>query len=133
VWDESDVEGLLSAFPYLKQFGISDKRLIYKLDFSGVRFIFLWTGKYDYRSPSSWDATQPAYDARMIELKKWLDEAKTAGTRTGSRNVRLHVRPLDARVIHVMKRGRPPVLRPQLRRNFDVATAFGRPFCYPFC
>jgi hypothetical protein len=81
VWDDSDVEGLLSAFPYLKQFGISDKRLIYKLDFSGVRFIFLWTGKYDYRSPSSWDATQPAYDAQMIELKKWLDEAKTAGTR----------------------------------------------------
>jgi Calcineurin-like phosphoesterase len=81
VWDDSDVEGLLSAFPYLKQFGVSDKRLIYKLDFNGVRFIFLWTGKYDYRSPSSWDATQPAYDAQMTELKKWLDEAKDAGTR----------------------------------------------------
>jgi hypothetical protein len=81
VWDDSDVEGLLSAFPYLKQFGVSDKRLIYKLDFNGVRFIFLWTGKYDYRSPSSWDATQPAYDAQMIELKKWLDEAKATGTR----------------------------------------------------
>jgi hypothetical protein len=48
VWDDSDVEGLLSAFPYLKQFGVSDKRLIYKFDFNGVRFIFLWTGKYDY-------------------------------------------------------------------------------------
>jgi hypothetical protein len=59
VWDDSDVEGLLSAFPYLKKFGISDKRLIYKFDFNGARFIFLWTGKYDYRSPSSWDATQP--------------------------------------------------------------------------
>jgi hypothetical protein len=81
VWDDSDVEGLLSAFPYLKQFGVSDKRLIYKLDFNGVRFIFLWTGKYDYRSPSSWDATQPAYEAQMTELKKWLDEAKAAGTR----------------------------------------------------
>ena len=49
VWDDSDVEGLLSAFPYLKQFGVSDKRLIYKFDFNGARFIFLWTGKYDYR------------------------------------------------------------------------------------
>jgi hypothetical protein len=47
VWDDSDVEGLLSAFPYLKQFGVSDKRLIYEFDFNGVRFIFLWTGKYD--------------------------------------------------------------------------------------
>jgi hypothetical protein len=81
VWDDSDVEGLLHAFPYLKQFGVSDKRLIYKFDFYGVRFIFLWTGKYDYRVPSSWDGTRPDYEAQMIELKKWLDEAKAAGTR----------------------------------------------------
>ncbi len=79
VWDDSDVQGLLSAFPYLKQLGVSDKRLIYKLDFNGVRFVFLWTGKYDYRSPSSWDATRPVYEAQMNELKKWLDEAKAAG------------------------------------------------------
>jgi hypothetical protein len=81
VWDDSDVQGLLSAFPYLKQFGVSDKRLIYKFDFNGARFIFLWTGKYDYRSPSSWEATRPAYEAQMTELKKWLDEAKAAGLR----------------------------------------------------
>jgi hypothetical protein len=81
VWDDSDVEGLLSAFPYLKEFGVSDKRLVYKFDFNGVRFIFLWTGKYDYRSPSSWDANRPAYEAQMQELKQWLDEAKAAGTK----------------------------------------------------
>src|SRR6266436_4179031 len=81
VWDDSDVQGLLHAFPYLKQFGVTDKRLIYKFDFNGARFIFLWTGKYDYRSPSSWDANQPAYEAQMTELKKWLDEAKAARTR----------------------------------------------------
>src|SRR5262249_29313132 len=79
VWDDSDVQCLLSAFPYLKQFGVSDKRLIYKFDFGGARFIFLWTGKYDYRSPSSWDATQPAYEAQMKKLKQWLDGAKAAG------------------------------------------------------
>ena len=28
VWDDSDVQGLLQAFPYLKQFGVSDKKLI---------------------------------------------------------------------------------------------------------
>ena len=81
VWDDSDVEGLLSAFPYLKQFGVSDKRLIYRFDFNGARFIFLWTGKYDYRSPSSWDADRPAYEAQMTQLRQWLDEAKAAGTR----------------------------------------------------
>jgi hypothetical protein len=81
VWDDSDVEGLLTAFPYLKEFGVSDKRLIYKFDYNGVRFIFLWTGKYDYRAPSGWDATRPAYEAQMKELKQWLDEAKANGTK----------------------------------------------------
>ena len=81
VWDDSDVQGLLQAFPYLKQFGVSDKRLIYKFDFGGARFIFLWTGKYDYRSPSEWDAERPQYEAQMKELQQWLDEAKAAGIR----------------------------------------------------
>jgi predicted phosphohydrolase len=81
VWDDSDVRGLLQAFPYLKQFGVSDKRLIYKFDFGGARFIFLWTGKYDYRSPSSWDADRPQFEEQMKELKTWLDEAKAAGIR----------------------------------------------------
>src|SRR5260370_18952978 len=72
VWDDSDVAGLLAAFPYLKQFGVSDKRLIYKFDFNGVRFIFLWTGKYHYRVPWSWAGTRPDYEAQMIEVKKGL-------------------------------------------------------------
>ena len=79
VWDDSDVEGLLAAFPYLKKLGVSDKQLIYKFDYRGARFIFLWTGPYDYRQPSSWVATQPAYDAQIAQLKKWLDEAKSTG------------------------------------------------------
>ena len=79
VWSDSDVEGLLAAFPYLTKYGLSDKKLIYKFDFRGVRFIFLWTGPYDYRQPSGWDATQPVYDAQLTQLKKWLNEAKTSG------------------------------------------------------
>jgi hypothetical protein len=81
VWEDSDVEGLLSAFPYLKKFGVSDKQLIYKFDYQGVRFIFLWTGKYDYRSPSAFNATRPVYEAQMKQLQQWLDEAKSAGTK----------------------------------------------------
>ena len=82
VWDDSDVEGLLASFPYLTQLGVSKERLIYKIDFKGTRFIFLWTGKYDYRSPSAWDATRPVYEAQMKQLRQWLDEAK-ANVKTG--------------------------------------------------
>jgi len=81
VWNDSDVEGLLTAFPYLKQFGVSDKRLIYKFDYNGARFIFLWTGKYDYRAPTAWDATRPVYDEQVKQLTQWLDETKAAGTK----------------------------------------------------
>ena len=81
VWDDSDVEGLLTAFPYLKKFGVSDKQLIYKFDFGGARFIFLWTGKYDYRAPTAWEATRPAFEAQMKQLQQWLGEAKAAGTK----------------------------------------------------
>jgi hypothetical protein len=79
VWADSDVEGLLASFPYLRKLGVSDKQLIYKFDFRGARFIFLWTGPYDYRQPSSWAATQPAYEAQMVQLKKWLDDARSGG------------------------------------------------------
>jgi hypothetical protein len=79
VWDDSDVEGLLTAFPYLKKFGVSDKQLTYKFDFNGARFIFLWTGPYDYRAPTGWSATRPTYEEQMKQLKVWLDEAKAAG------------------------------------------------------
>lgn len=79
VWADSDAEGLLESFPYLRKLGMSEKQLIYKFDYRGARFIFLFTGPYDYRHPSGWDALQPAYDAQMVQLQKWLDEAKAAG------------------------------------------------------
>src|SRR5713101_4629854 len=81
VWDDTDVEGLLASFSYLKKFGVSDKQLTYKFDYNGARFIFLWTGKYDYRDPTGWSATRPAYEEQMKQLKVWLDEAKAAGTK----------------------------------------------------
>ncbi|MGA3210708.1 MAG: hypothetical protein ABSD20_05325 [Terriglobales bacterium] len=81
VWGDTDVEGLLTIFPYLKQLGVSKDKLTYKFDYDGVRFIFLWTGKYDYREPTSWGATRPTYDEQMKELKGWLDEAKANGTK----------------------------------------------------
>jgi len=79
VWEDSDVDGLLASFPYLTKLGLSGKQLTYTFDFRGVRFVFLWTGAFDYRQPSGWEATRPAYEAQMTQLRKWLDEAKSKG------------------------------------------------------
>jgi hypothetical protein len=79
VWEDAGAEGFLTAFPYLEKFGVSDKQLIYKFDYSGARFIFLWTGEYDDRDPSGWVATNPPYEVQMKQLRTWLDEAKTSG------------------------------------------------------
>jgi Calcineurin-like phosphoesterase len=81
VWADPKIEGVLSAVPYLKKLGLSADQLIYKFDYNGARFIYLWTGEYDYRSPSAWDATRPSYEEQMKQLRQWLDEAKSAGTR----------------------------------------------------
>jgi predicted phosphohydrolase len=79
VWGDPNIEGTLAAAPYLKKLGVTPQRLIYTFDFKDARFIFLWTGKYDYRSPSLWDADRPKYAEQMVQLQKWLDEAKAKG------------------------------------------------------
>jgi hypothetical protein len=33
-------------------------------------------GKYDYRSPSQWDADRPKYADQMKLLQQWMDEAR---------------------------------------------------------
>jgi hypothetical protein len=82
VWYDPDVQGFLSAFPYLKQLGVSPEHLIYKFDYNGARFIFLWTGKYEETHPTDWAATRPSYEEQMKQLEQWLDEAKSVGIRT---------------------------------------------------
>jgi hypothetical protein len=82
VWGDPRIEGTLSAVPYLKKLGVTPERLIYKFDYKNVRFIYLWSGKYDYRSPSLWDGDRPKYAEQMAQLRQWLDEAKTRGIRT---------------------------------------------------
>jgi hypothetical protein len=79
VWADSDIEGLLNAFPYLTKMGVSSKNLIYKFDYQGARFIFLWTGKYDNKGPTIWSGTRPEYDEQMEQMKTWLNEAKAKG------------------------------------------------------
>jgi hypothetical protein len=79
VWGDPKIEGVLSAVPYLKKFGVTPENRICKFDFNGARFIFLWTGKYDYRSPSQWDGDRPKYAEQMKQMQQWLDEAKAKG------------------------------------------------------
>ena len=81
VWGDPNIEGVLSAVPYLKKLGVTPERLIYTYDFKGVRFIFLWSGKYDYRSPSLWDADRPKYAEQMQQMQDWLDDARSKGIR----------------------------------------------------
>jgi len=81
VWYDPNVEGFLSAFPYLKQLRVSRDHLIYKFDYNGARFIFLWTGKYEETHPTDWAATRPSYEEQMKQLQQWLDEAKSVGIR----------------------------------------------------
>jgi hypothetical protein len=79
VWGDPKIAGTLSAVPYLTKLGVTPERLVYKFDFKNVRFIFLWSGKYDYRSPSLWDADRPKYAEQMQQLRQWMDEAKAQG------------------------------------------------------
>ncbi|CDM56343.1 hypothetical protein LPU83_0663 [Rhizobium favelukesii] len=79
VWADPKIEGVLTAVPYLKKLGVTPENLIYKFDFKGARFIFLWSGKTDYRSPSLWDADRPKYADQMKQMQAWLDEAKANG------------------------------------------------------
>jgi hypothetical protein len=81
VWDDPKIEGTLNTLPYLRKLGVTPDRLVYKFDFKGARFIFLWSGKYDYRSPSQWDGDRPKYADQIKQLQQWMEEAKTKGIR----------------------------------------------------
>jgi len=79
VWGDPNIEGVLNVIPHIKKLGVTPQFLPYKFDFKGTRFIFLWSGKYDYRSPSLWDADRPKYAEQMKLLQQWMDEAKAKG------------------------------------------------------
>jgi hypothetical protein len=79
VWGDPKIDAVLNAVPYLKKLGVSADKLTYKFDYKGARFIYLWTGKYNYREPTTWGSTRPTYEEQMKELRQWLDEAKAAG------------------------------------------------------
>jgi hypothetical protein len=52
-----------------------------RLDFKGARVVVLWSGKYDYRSPSQWDGDRSKYAERTRQMQQRLNEAKASGIR----------------------------------------------------
>ena len=91
VWADPNIEGLLSAALYLEKLGVGKERRTYRFDYGDARFIFLWGGKYDYRSPSEWTVERPKYAEQMKQMQEWLDEAKADGIRKAFITVRYPV------------------------------------------
>ena len=76
-WHDENISGLLTAMPWLKALGLSDKRRIYALTFRNCRFIFLDTGGYKTASYGEiWAGDYPPFDAQMAFMKKELQAAK---------------------------------------------------------
>ena len=95
VWGDPKIEGVLNAVPYLKKLGVTPDNLIYKFDFKGARFIFLWTGKYDYRSPSQWDGDRPKFAEQMRRMSAVAGRGQGQGHTQGFHHLPLPgVRPV---------------------------------------
>jgi hypothetical protein len=92
------------------------ENLIYKFDFKDVRFIFLWSGKYDYRSPSMWDADRPKY------AEQGAADAAVAGRGQGQR----HPQDLPHLPLPGIRPGalRPHPLRPPSNKSFTPSTSY---------
>ncbi|MEJ2169346.1 MAG: metallophosphoesterase [Desulfobacterales bacterium] len=79
-WHDEKISGLLTAMPWLKALGLSDKRRIYAVRFRNCRFIFLDAGGYKTGSyGEAWTSDYPGFDAQMAFLKKELKAAKETG------------------------------------------------------
>ena len=50
--------------PYSENSALHQKTL-FTIRLPDSRFVYLWSGKYDYRSPSNWDADRPKYEEQM--------------------------------------------------------------------
>ena len=81
VWDDSDVEGLLTAFPYLKKFGVSDKTTHLQVRLPGCSLHLPVDRQIRLSRSVGLDATRPVYEEQMKQLQAWLDEAKATGTK----------------------------------------------------
>jgi hypothetical protein len=79
-WHDDNISGLLTAMPWLKALGLSDKRRIYSVTFRNCRFIFLDAGgsKTGFYG-KTWTSEYPDFGAQMAFLTGELNAAKNTG------------------------------------------------------
>jgi hypothetical protein len=79
-WHDKEISGLLTAMPWLKELGLSDKERIYSVTFQNCRFIFLDSGESNKGSDrTEWTSKYPAFKAQMQFLTEQLEAAKKTG------------------------------------------------------
>jgi len=79
-WEDENINGMLTALPWLKKLGLSEDRRIYSVPFRNCRFIFLDSGGSNKGSYSdAWTGEYPDFTAQMKFLAAELNAAKTAG------------------------------------------------------
>jgi len=77
-WGDPQMEGMLSTFPWLQQFGLSAERRIYAFSYRNSRFIFLDSGDY-CPGGTCWAGKNPDFDDQMAFLRNQLNQARDAG------------------------------------------------------
>src|SRR5207247_2323304 len=59
VWNDTDVQGLLAAFPYLNKFGVSDRQLFSNFDSNALAFTFCGPANTNTARPHRGMPTDP--------------------------------------------------------------------------
>jgi len=80
-WLDENLDGLLTAVPYLLEMGFTIDNRTYMFDYEGCRFIFLDTGDMDYQNPAAWGGRNPGFSEQMSILTAWLQDAIDIGSR----------------------------------------------------
>ena len=79
-WHDKEISGLLTAMPWLKKPGLSDKERIYSVTFQNCRFIFLDSGETKNGSERiKWTSEYPTFKEQMEFLTEQLEAAKKTG------------------------------------------------------
>lgn len=72
-WYDTLVVGFSQGFPYLGDYGFSEKNRIYSKDYHNSRFVYLYSGTYD--PETVWNSKEPDFTAQMKYLRDQLNDA----------------------------------------------------------
>lgn len=78
-WEDTKLEGMMAAMPWLKEVGFRVDHQIYSFDKANSRFIFLNTGpqcETEHGNVTDWCSIYPDYPTQMVYLRQQMEEAK---------------------------------------------------------